>query len=398
MSVTGDVMSWNATDPPITVEDMLARDKLITVDQARAVLQSTEPLAFRSFVTGDGDVTDIRFELASDWNAEVDTLAATSLIDGWVTLHAGSEAASRHQLTLDGLYKATSQFGLGYKYVSRCPGDLIQDQLDYWFRTGLPNKELQLMLLGEDQVVTALTRESVDPFSNLTLLDKTFEIIQQKFPNTPVYVDRDKLSHSQRLTHLQLVLPEVARVITGTGEVDDRWWGGLQWTNSLTAEKQTSVEPFMFRQKCTNGYIQSVGEDSIWSRKTGGQDQEAVLAWAESAVNEALGSFEGIFDRVQGLTELRLDANTVHQTAQGLFEQYRIPVAARQRIIENLVETDNLTMYGLNNAVTQAANGDVSASQQQRLMRTGGDVIDHAERCNGCHRMLPEGVDAHHVH
>lgn len=398
MAVAGDVMSWNATDPPITVEDMLERDKLINLDTAREVLASTEPLAFQDFVTGDGDVTNIRFEVATAWNQDVEVLAPTDLIDAWVTLHTGTQAESRHQLTLEGLHKATTLCGLGAKYVDRCPGELTTDALDYWFRTGLANKELQLMLLGQDQVVTAFTRGSVQPFSNLTLLDRTLELIQAKFPNTPVYVDRNKLQHSQRLTHLQLVLPEISRVISGTGETDDRWWGGLQWTNSLTADAQTSVEPFMFRQRCTNGYIQSVDAELTWSRKTGGQDMDSVLAWAESAVNGALGAYDGIFERIQGLTEMRLDQNTVQQTAHGLFEQYRIPVVARQRIINNLVETDQLTMYGLTNAVTQAANGDVPVSQQQLLMRSGGDVIEHAARCDGCHRVLPEGMDAHHVH
>ena len=119
------------------------------------------------------------------------------------------------------------------------------------------------------------------------------------------------------------------------------------------------------------------------------------MAWAESSVNDALGHFDGIFDRVQELVGMTLDPNSVGETATALFEQYRIPTAARQRIIANLVEEDNLTMYALTNAVTMAANGAVGHAEQQRLMRTGGSVIQHAERCGSCHRIAPSGVHEH---
>lgn len=393
-----DIMSWNPSDPAITIDQMVEHNKLITLDEVRTELSVTEPLAYIDFSTGDGDETDIRWEISPDWNQEIGIKSGTDLIDGWVTLHAGSQGSHRYQLTLDGLRGAAKQCGLGVGYAERLPGELIQDQLDYWFRTGLGAKDLQLMVQGESQHVAALTRNSVLPFSNLTMLDKIIETIESRFPNTPIWVDRNKFSHSQRQTHLQLVLPEVSRLITGSGEVDDRWWGGVQLTNSLTAESLTEVNAFMFRQRCTNGYIDVQGTSPTWSRRSGGQDMDSVLTWLGQSVDEALAAYDGIFDKVQSLTEMRLDPNTVQQTANGVFEQYNIPQAARRRIIENLIENDQMTMYALNNAVTQAANGDVPAAQQQRLMRTGGDVIVHAERCVGCHRILPEGVDAHHVH
>lgn len=385
-----DVMSWNPTDPPITIEQMLERDKLIPLDAAREVLATTEPLAFTNFDTGEG----VRFRLAEDWNDRLAELTPTDEVDAFVTFQDGSEGAHEYRLTVDAMYQAARIVGMNKGMVERNPGHLSEDILNWYFRTGL-DRHLQLMVVGQDQIGHAFTNDSVSPFSNLALLDTALEVVHQRFGDTPVYVDRNKLTHSLRLTHLQLVLPEVARLIEGTGEVDDRWWGGMQFTNSMTAEAQTQVEAFMFRQRCTNGYIDTIGDRGRWSRKSGGQDEASVLAWAREAVDEALSGFDGIFERVQSLVGIRLDPNTVRDTALDLFERYRIPQGARTRIIENLVETDQLNMYGLTNAVTQAANGAIGHAEQQRLLRAGGDMIRHADRCGSCHRVLPDGTHEH---
>jgi hypothetical protein len=61
-----------------------------------------------------------------------------------------------------------------------------------------------------------------------------------------------------------------------------------------------------------------------------------------------------------------------------------------------MVDNDQLNMYAVMNAITQAANrADVPQEQVRTLMEIGGDLpraIHH--RCDGCHRMLPEAVQA----
>jgi hypothetical protein len=390
--VTGDVMSWNPNDPPITIEQMIERGKLITLDQGREVLQATEPLAYVGFETGER----VRFRVEDGWNNHLDQLTSVDEVPAFVTLGGDvTGGGTEYQLTLDALKQAAGQFGYGTGLVDRTPGHLLEDNLNWWFRTGL-DKQLQLMVVGDGQVGSAFTRESVTPFSNLAILDKMLEVVDRHYPGMTVFVDRNKLSHSLRLTHLQLVLPELAREIDGTGEVDDRWWAGMQLTNSMTAEKQTEMAAFMFRQRCTNGYIDVLGDEGTWSRKTNGQEMGGVLAWAESAVEDAIGHYDGMWNRVQSLVGMEINPGNLGATATDLFERYRIPTAARKRIIDRLVETDQLTMYALTNAVTEAANGAVGVGEQQRLMRTGGDVIRHAERCDSCHRAIPDGVDHGH--
>lgn len=113
--------------------------------------------------------------------------------------------------------------------------------------------------------------------------------------------------------------------------------------------------------------------------------------WAQEAVDAVLGGLEHSFDSVQALTDIPLEGE-VGATARDVFDQYRVPVRARERIINELVEANQLTMYGLVNAITAAANGDVRPEEQQLLMSVGGDVVHHTDRCESCRRILPEGL------
>jgi hypothetical protein len=142
---------------------------------------------------------------------------------------------------------------------------------------------------------------------------------------------------------------------------------------------------------CTNGMIDVSASADSWSRRSGGQESEEVYAWAQEAVDNVLGGLESSFDQVQALTNMPLEGE-VGAAARDVFEQHRVPMRARERIINELVETDNLTMYGLMNAITAAANGDVRPEEQQLLMSVGGEIVQHAERCDSCHRILPEGL------
>jgi len=72
-----------------------------------------------------------------------------------------------------------------------------------------------------------------------------------------------------------------------------------------------------------------------------------------------------------------------------VFDQFRLPARSRSRVIDGLVESDDLSMYAVLNAVTQAANDAENPEEAQVLMSTGGDLAQHSERCDNCHRIMP---------
>lgn len=380
-----DVMNMNGRGAPITVQDMLDRDKLITIERGMEILGTTEPLAFVDFKTG----SSVRFRLDDEWNGDLDGKLGTDVVDAWVNIQHGQNDGVEYQLTKDAVLEATGACGMGKAYVGRAPGFLTTDALNYWYRGGM-DKGLRLMVVGAEQRGAAITRETVQPFSNVDLLDRAVQRIQHAHPGMPIYLDATKMAHSLRKTFLQLVVPDLGREIA-SGEQGDLWWGGIQVSNSQTAEIQTAISGFLYRLLCTNGMIDVGANADAWSRRSGGQEPEDVYLWAQEAVDAVLGGLEHSFASVQALTDIPLEGE-VGATARDVFDQYRVPVRARERIINELVEANQLTMYGLVNAITAAANGDVRPEEQQLLMSVGGDVVHHTDRCESCRRILPEGL------
>lgn len=381
-----DVMNMSGSGRGITAEQMIERGKLITLDRGRELLRTTEPLAFIDFQTGDS----VRFRVEDEWHQDLDTKHGTEPVNAWMSISHGMNDGVEYQLSKDAVLEATGVVGMGKAYVARAPGFLTQDALNYWYRGGI-DRELRLMVVGENQLGAALTRGTVQPFSNLDLLERSLGAVEARFPGLPIYLDGTKFVHSLRKTFLQLVIPGLGHEMVDTGDAGDLWWGGLQVGNSQTAEIQTQISGFLYRVLCTNGMIDVGATSDSWSRRSGGQNEEDVYAWAAEAVDSVLGGLEHSFDAVQSLATMPLEGE-VGTAARDVFEQHRVPMRARERIINQLVEEDNLTMYGLMNAITAAANGDVRPEEAQLLMSTGGQLVHHAVRCDSCHRILPDGV------
>lgn len=358
----------------ITAHDM--KDKLLTLDDLREQLSKTEPLGARDVVVGDG----VRFRLDPTWNHGVEAKDGDEAVDAYVSLN-GSE----FQLSKDAVLEATSICGLTKNYASRTPARLIEPQLNYWFRDGLVGKEYKLLTV--DSLGAAFARATVVPFSNLRLLDQALAGIKAAYGTDDVLVDY-KLAHNLKYTAFRLIVPEQTRVIENTGTDNDTWSVGVQVRNSAIGDTQTDISGYLFRWWCTNGAIDTFASSGAWSRRSSGQDEWSVYEWAREAVDGVLGGLEHSLDAVQSLTDIPI-AGEAADVLRDVFTQYRIPVKEREQIIENMIEAENLTMYAVMQAVTQAANNpELSPGNAEALMRAGGDLPHSAsDRCEACRRL-----------
>lgn len=369
--------SGGVAQSAVTVDMMKERNKLITVDQCLARLSTTEPLAQVGFDSAT-------FKVADDWNKNPALLTGESIVEASINV-GGTE----YPLTYDALLEATSAIGLTQAYTAKAPAHLTNEALNYWFDHKQPH---DLKLLTMAGTARALTRQTITPFSNVRFMEEAASAVEAKWPGVELLVD-SKMNHSLRRTYLRLVIPEISRQIESARNGDehpDTWSGGVSFTNSLIGLGQTEISSYLFAWLCTNGAITTQG-DTKWNRRRGGQGDE-VYEWMRLTVDDMLGNLDHEFDKIGTLTGINLQGHEeeVSRTLTDIFTEYKVPVSAREAIIANMTNSDDLSMYGVMQAITQAANGfDLADGQIEALMRVGGDLAtaEHS-RCDACRRLM----------
>lgn len=369
--------------PNVTIEQM--KPKLLALDHVRELLARSEPVAVTQFEAGK----DVRFELQPGWQHGIDTKTGTDAVDATITFGPG-QAAKTYPLSKDALLEVASLSGLRKGSAEGLPAHVLMPHLNYWFTEGLPSRagKGQFQILTAGETVAAFTKSASQPFSNVRLMEQLLNGIESYYGKGEVLVDY-KMVHTLRRTHLRLIVPGAQRVMTGTGVADDTWSTGIQLKNSLTGEDKTSIDGYLFRWWCTNGAIDTHATSGAWTRRSGGNDAD-IYEWARHAVDEVIGGLEPALDAVQDMVGISIEGNA-NDVLRDVFEHYRVPVAERTRIIENMVEAGDLTMYSVMAAITQVANTTtMDPAHVENLLRMGGDLPHAAQsRCDGCRRLLP---------
>lgn len=348
----------------ITLADM--QSKLLTMEGVTQKLQRTEPLT-TSVLDG---TQRVRFNFDPDWNHGLKTLAGTDVVQVQMSIDG-----TDHQMTKEAALQAAASFGLPSAYLTKIPAKYASALMNYHYTT-LGEGSAQKVLSVND-TISAFTRPTLVPFSNLQLTEKVIEGIQDLHgADTPIFADY-KIANSLQRTDVRFIVPAGQRDITNGGMddvpegYDDTWLTGVHLSNSLIGKTQTSLETYLFRYWCTNGATTQLDAGGLWSRRVNGQ-QEDVYEWARQSVDEILGGMEGMFDQIQALTQLGV-TGTVVDVLKEIFKQYEVPISQQATIQRHLLSLPTITMYSVMQAITEAANdADLDDRRRDRLMRIGG--------------------------
>lgn len=348
----------------ITLADM--ESKLLTVEGITNKLQKTEPLT-TSVLDG---TQRVRFNFDPDWNHGLKTLSGTDVVQVQMSIDG-----TDHQMTKEAALQAAASFGLPSSYLTKIPAKYASALMNYHFTT-LGEGSAQKVLSVND-VVSAFTRPTLVPFSNLQLAEKVIEGIQTTHGKTADIFADYKFANSLQRTDIRFIVPAGQRVITNGGMddvpegEDDAWMTGIHLSNSLIGKTQTALEAYLFRWWCTNGATTTMDAGGLWSRRVNGQ-QEDVYEWARQSVDEVLGGMEGMFDQIQALTQLGV-TGTVVDVLKEIFKQYEVPISQQATIQRHLLSLPTISMYSVMQAITEAANdADLDDRRRDRLMRIGG--------------------------
>lgn len=353
----------------ITIDQM--QDKLVPLDRLATILASTEPLSTQD-INGD---TRVRFRLQPGWEDSLEAMSDIEPVEAYITVD-GVE----HQMTKEAALQATSEIGVPMALVKKTPGALIEPLLNHFWGSGLGGKEYKALAVGPN--VSAFTKGSITPFSNLDLIEQITTAVEARYGSGARVLADYKMSHTLHSTDVRLILPDIQETILDTHMNDvpdssaDIWLGGIHLRNSLVGKGQTTIEPYLFRWWCTNGATTERRAGMAWSRQgSDGQNLESVYAWAQAAVDEVLGGMEKEFESVQALTHLSVEGNTADVLTE-IFQRYDLPVSQRESIRENIENmSGRLTLYSVMQAITQVANDpQMNPARADRLMRIGGAI------------------------
>ena len=373
----------------VDIEEM--RSKLLTLDDVREKLSTTEPFADRIF-----EAPQAQIRLEHGWaEAEDDTIP----VNAWLRI-TGTEpgvASDEIQLTKQAALEFGAFCRLPRELQKDAPVDLVQTWVNRILAENLArSKEMKLLVRPGDNVGTALTRSTIQPFSNLQFLDIMLEGIQQKYGEGEVLADY-KFTHNLERTNLRLIVPGAQRVISGTRVADDTWSAGVQFRNSLAGTEQTALDGYLFRYWCTNGCTDTAASVSALNRRQTPSPEEA-YEWARESVDEILAGLEGSFDAVQSTTGTAVEPDQVAGVMRDLFAEHAIPARSRERIVAELADTgEDMTVYDVINAVTVGANAPgTSPDAVEQMLRLGGHIahVTSNDRCGECRRIIPGGFSS----
>ena len=354
----------------VTLKDM--KKNLLSFDQAITHLEKTEPLSSAII----DSTTKTQVKLDPNWAEFTKDAGMTDLVPAFISVN-GVE----HQFTKEGILQATSLVGLRSAFALKNPVAFVEAPLNYWLNSGIGESAYKLVLV--DGAASAFVSPTIVSFSNIELAESILNAVQEyQGKDVELLVDY-KFTNSLVRTDVRFISPTSLHVMEGTNMADvpdgspDVWSAGINLTNSLVGKSKTSIEAYLFRWWCTNGAIRANDAVGTWNRKSSGQVEAAVYEWAASAVDEVLGGMEAAFESVQALNNIKLKGGTA-DVLKKIFSDHSVPVTQQQSITEAMINSEELTMYAVMNAITQQANNPtLIPDRADKLMRIGGTLPEH---------------------
>lgn len=375
----------------VTPAEVREAGQIVPLTQIKEILDQTEPLGDMTFQL-DG-TSEVKLTMPREWNddeRDVKNQPGTFLTDCTIEF---DEVDAPVRLSKDALLKMTSLIGLNRDYVQRTPGPLIAVQANWWLNNAGIRGSDSIHLLTKDGNAVAARKEGLASFPNLPLLEEVEVALHKRYGQQELMAD-SKFHHDFQRTSLRVIVPDSGRVMPSKRSTDkkpDQWSVGVQFVNSLMAdpESRLSLSGYLFSWWCANGAITQHGRSGVYNRRTQDQDLSIVREWTAAVTEQALDAVDPAIDDVEALLQVSLEGE-LNDVLADIFNTYHLPPKLRPSVTDALVESDDLTGYGLMQAITQAANDPLISDYVAQTAMSIGGMLPHglSDRCDSCHRVL----------
>lgn len=362
----------------IALKDM---PDLLTVDEALARISDSDALEFRDFVS-DGSGPSLKF--GESWNAGILDRQMDESLPVVMQFSDGVEMP----LTRGAFTELTSQVGLLKNYVAKTPGNMVAPHVSYW----LKNLDAKHRVLVKNDTIVSLCKPSKhDPFPSLPLAEEVVTAMSSSLgvKVSDLRVDY-KLEAGRDLVAARFIAPVQKTIQSARGGLDvaDDWSVGVQLLTSLSGATRLSLTGYLFAWWCTNGSTTTHAETTKFTKRADGTDLVDALEWTNGSVDSVLDGIAHELDAVAELPEVSVSGE-LQQAMHEVFAQSPLPVNLRENVLMNVAEMEDMSAYGLMNAITYGANqANLEDRHRQRLMSIGGDMTRlFGDRCTSCHRL-----------
>lgn len=379
---------------------------MLTVAEARARLALNATGAEFTFWTCD---------------AEVEALYEKGWADGELTRAAQAwlrVGGRLFQLTRQAAQQLGSTCKVNKRFQEFIPPAKLSDLVTWALREGLHKRngdglELKLLLAGEGEpgpflaspvnadckvpLAVAQTRATVQPFSNVTLLDTVTLAIRAKFGHAladGACVDF-KLFDDLEHTSFRVIVPGVQQEVDG-----EAWCYGIEVSNSAIGAKQLVVAGYVFSLEALAGVTDLEHQAGGFKRR--GSTPEAAYAWAGEASRLVLDGAATAFEGLRVLAASDVDAEYGAVLGQYWHES---PISADLKLAVTAAlegDPDPVSVLTLVRTVSVEANPSTRSWRDVRalhdlaghMLHQGGGMC-RGQLENGCRRLLAPGYGTH---
>lgn len=277
----------------------------------------------------------------------------------------------------------SERLGIPYKYYERMRADypeLLDENINAWF-TRSPEKRMLRTLDGK---MRAFLSDRYRRLDNMELVDHVLPVIS-KMRGCKI------ISCAVTDTHLYLkVLNKSMKAEVTTGDVVQ---AGFVISNSEVGLGALKVEPLVYRLVCKNGLIckdlahkkyhagkQVEDTDNsyeLYSDATLAADDKAYFMKVQDIVSAAVDEtrFMLTVDKLR-LAQKDIRTGSEVQAVEELADRYMLTKKEKAIILGHFVIGQDLSRYGLVNAVTRSSQDIADYNRATELERIGGMLLD----------------------
>lgn len=262
--------------------------------------------------------------------------------------------------------------------------ELLAQNVNSWF-TMTPQKRMVRTLDGNARAFLSERYRRID---NAEIAEAVLPVLAE-MPD--VRIESCEITESKM--YLKAVNPRLtAEVVPG-----DIVQSGILITNSEVGMGSMSIQPLVYRLVCTNGMVvndartrkyhvgrgNEAGEDyTLYSSETLAADDRALLLKVRDTVRAVVDQtrFERVVEMMREAKEAKITSTDIPQMVELAAADYGLNKAEGSGVLDHLIRGGDLSLYGLSNAITRAAQDVESYDRSTEMESIGYTVLGMSGR------------------